>query len=214
MTTDAIRPHVGWYQRLFAALMDKSSASYDGMVADRKRALLGQLHGNVLEIGPGTGPNLAYYRRDIHWIGVEPNLAMVPYLEREAARLPMALDLRVGAGEQLPAADESVDAVVSTLVLCSVRDQAQTLREVLRVLRPGGQFVFIEHVAAPRGTGLRRLQGLVRPVWQVASDGCHPDRETWLAIEQAGFVRMRLEHFRLDAGIAAPHIAGVAIKQA
>ena len=213
MTTQAIRPHVGWYKRLFAALMDKSSAQYDAMVSNKKRALLGQLHGNVLEIGPGTGPNLAYYPRDIHWIGVEPNPAMLPYLGREAARLNMRLDIREGVGEELPAANESVDAVVSTLVLCSVRDQAQTLREVLRVLKPGGRFVFVEHVAAPRDTGLRRLQGLVRPVWQVASDGCHPDRETWLAIEQAGFEHVRLEHFRLDAGLAAPHIAGVAIKQ-
>src|SRR5262245_41829468 len=115
MTTNAMRTHahVGWYKRLFAALMDKSSAQYDGMVSSKKRALLSQLHGNVLEIGPGTGPNLAYYPRDIHWIGVEPNPAMFPYLGREAARLNMRLDIRDGVGEELPAADVSIDAVVS-----------------------------------------------------------------------------------------------------
>jgi ubiquinone/menaquinone biosynthesis C-methylase UbiE len=216
MTTYVVEQPVraGWYKRLFAALMDKSSAQYDGMVADRKRALLGKLHGNVLEIGPGTGPNLTYYDHHVHWIGVEPNPAMVPYLEREAVRCGMKLDIRAGAAEQLPVADESMDAVVSTLVLCSVHDQSRTLHEVLRVLKPGGQFVFIEHVAAPRGTSLRRMQHLVRPVWQLASDGCRPDLETWKSIEQAGFERVHIDHFRLDAWLAGPHIAGVAVKKA
>ncbi len=202
----------GWYKRLFAAMMAKSSAQYDGMVGDRKRALLGRLHGNILEIGPGTGPNLAYFSPDVHWLGVEPNPAMHPYARREAQRLGLNIELRDGDSERLPVTDNSMDAVVSTTVLCSVHDLAQTLQEVLRVLKPGGQFVFIEHVAAPRGTRLRHLQSFVRPVWRMASDGCCPDRETWAAIEKAGFSQVQLEHFRLATPIVGPHIAGFAVK--
>src|SRR5439155_26769491 len=133
----------------------------------RKRALLGTLHGTVLEIGPGTGANLPYYPPDIQWVGVEPNPYMHPYLQKEAGRRGLRADLRTGVAERLPLPDESVDAVVSTLALCSVADLPQVLREVRRVLRPGGRFIFIEHVASPPGTRLRRLQNLVRPVWQL-----------------------------------------------
>src|SRR6476660_5581232 len=71
-----------WYKRLFAAMMAKET-EHELLVADRKRALLSGLHGNVLEIGPGTGPNLTYYPRDIRWLGIEPNPAMYPYVEKE-----------------------------------------------------------------------------------------------------------------------------------
>ncbi len=200
------------YKRLFAYVMAKSSTQYDGMVADRKRSLLSGLHGSVLEIGAGTGPNLAYYSPDVQWLGIEPNPAMFPYAQREAQRLGRTVELRQGASERLEVPSDSMDAVVSTLVLCSVRDPRQTLQEILRVLKPGGQFVFIEHVAAPRETRLRRLQQVVRPVWQLWADGCQTDRETWTVIENAGFAQVQLDHFRLDAPLVGPHIAGRAVK--
>ena len=201
-----------WYKRLFAYMMAQSSAEYNGIVGDRKRALLGGLRGSVLEIGAGTAPNLGYYSRDIDWLGIEPNPAMFPYARRQAQELGINIALREGQSERLPVPDASIDAVVSTLVLCSVRDQVISLQEVLRVLKPGGQFVFIEHVAAERGTGLRRLQGVVRPLWQLCSDGCQPNRETWTTIENAGFSHVQLEHFHVDAPIVSPHIAGTAVK--
>jgi ubiquinone/menaquinone biosynthesis C-methylase UbiE len=111
--------------------------------------------------------------------------------------------------------DESVDAVVCTIVLCSVRDLSATLGEIRRVLRPGGRFVFMEHVAAPRGTGLRRVQRLLRPVWQFLADGCTPDRETDAAIRAAGFSHVEIERFRLPREVsvlAGPHIAGEAVR--
>lgn len=86
------------------------------------------------------------------------------YLEQKAAGLKFQLELRIGTAEQLPVADASVDAVVSTLVLCSVEDGAATLQEVLRVLKPGGRFYFIEHVAAPQQTRLRTAQDWLSPV--------------------------------------------------
>lgn len=80
------------------------------------------------------------------------------------------------------------------------------------MLKPGGKFALFEHVAAPRGAALRRVQSLLSPVWQVLGDGCHPDREPWAAIEQAGFSQVELEPFHAKVPIVSPHIAGFAIK--
>lgn len=204
----------GWYQRLFAWVMAHGNAKYEEEMADRKRALFADLHGNVLEIGPGTGPNLSYYPPNIHWIGVEPNRFMHPYLKQEAERLGLDIDLRSGTAEHLEAEDNSMNAVVSTLVLCSVDNLTAVLQEVVRVLKPGGRFFFLEHVAAPQGTWLRRVQHWIRPLWKVLGDGCHPDRETWVALENAGFERVDYQHFRANVpAIVSPQIIGVATKK-
>jgi ubiquinone/menaquinone biosynthesis C-methylase UbiE len=202
----------GWFCRLQAKLMAKRAPAYNQMVGDRKYILLGNLTGTVLEIGPGTGTNLPFYRSDIHWIGVEPSLAMHPYLTEQAAKARLTGELRTGIAEALDVADNYVDAVVSTLVLCSVEDQHQALAEIKRVLKPGGKFVFIEHVAAPEGTSTRRWQEWLTPVSKAVADGCHPNRETWKAIAQAGFTQVEIEHFALPVALEGPHIAGFAVK--
>ena len=145
-------------------------------------------------------------------MGVEPNPYMVPYLRQSAEQAGLPIEIRNGTAEQLPTADQSIDTVVATLVLCSVRDPEQVLREVLRVLKPGGRFLFIEHVAAPQGTRLRTAQRWLRPLWKRIADGCHPDRETGALIEQAGFAEVRFEKFRLPLGPVGPQIAGCARK--
>ena len=201
----------GWYKRLFAwAMANKSSPNL--AIEERKRQLLQPLRGRILEIGPGTGANLAYFSPGITWIGIEPNPAMHPYLRAEARRIGLTVEIREGKAERLPVPDESVDAVVCTLVLCSVDNPAQTLKEVLRVLKPGGHFAFLEHVAAPPYTPLRWRQDFIHPVWQKLGDGCHPNRETWTFIEQAGFQTVQLEHFKVDLPIVGTQIAGIAAK--
>lgn len=204
-----------WSQRLFAWVTEKSEAFEKQLYDGRKRALFGDLAGEVLEIGPGTGANLPYFPPGIRWIGVEPNLYMHRYLREKAERLGMVVDLRTGAAERLEVAENSVDAVVMTLVLCSVSNVADALHEVLRVLKPSGRFVFIEHVAAPSGTRLRSAQRLIRPLWKVMGDGCNPDRETWVALDNAGFDTVSYERFEVAAPlkIAAPTIAGMATKR-
>ncbi|WP_243458603.1 class I SAM-dependent methyltransferase [Nostoc sp. UIC 10630] len=199
-------------KRFFAWMMAQSSSTYDNIVGDRKRSLFANLQGKVLEIGPGTGPNLPYYPKDIHWIGIEPNPHMHSYLQKQAKKLGLNIDLRIGNAEWLDAEDNSIDTVVSTLVLCSVPNIDYTLQAILRVLKPGGRFLFIEHVAAPKGTVLRQVQSAIRPIWKVIGDGCHPDRETLIALENAGFASVNYERFDAQLPIVSPHIIGVATK--
>lgn len=213
-------PRGGLRKRLFAWMNAQGGDAYERAISARKRALFGALHGDVLEIGPGDGPNLRYYAPDVRWTGVEPNPYMYPYLQqtmRALGRPPETLRIEPGDphGVRLPAADASMDAVVSTLVLCSVAHPEDSLQEILRVLKPGGRFVFIEHVAAPRGTRLRRWQNLIQPLWSLVGDGCHPNRETWETISAAGFSHLDIEHFSFrEWGLAGPHIAGSAQKAA
>lgn len=209
-----MKPRPAWYQRLFAWEMAHLTAEYEAAMRDRKAALFANLKGTVLEIGPGTGANLSYYPQEIHWIGIEPNPFMHDYLRDKAQTLGLTLDLRQGTAEDLGLADDSVDAVVSTLVLCSVPNLAQTLEEIRRVLKPGGRFLFVEHVAAPQGTWLRRMQQGMRPLWQALADGCHPDRDTGKALKAVGFREVSYEAFEgpVPIPLVKPHILGSAVK--
>jgi len=207
------KERTGWYYRVHAWALARGSATYEDAVAERKRKLFGDLHGNVLELGPGGGVNLSYYPTDIHWIGIEPNPYNHPNIKKAAQRAGINdLEFRGLEGNRLESADNSIDAIVSTLVLCTIPDQEATLAEILRVLRPGGRFAFIEHVAAPRGTFLRGVQSFVKPVWKFVADGCCPNRETGQTIKQAGFSALDIECFRAPLPIVGPHIAGTATK--
>jgi len=197
-----------------ALALSRFHGRYERLVACRKRALFEGLAGTVLEIGPGTGANFAYYPPDIRWIGIEPNPFMHPHLRAAAARARLSIDICNGTADCLDLADESADVVVSTLVLCSVPDVSGALREIQRVLRPGGRFLFIEHVADSPGTWLRRAQRALRPFVKVLADGCHLDRETSLTIERHGFAGVDYQRFRLPIPLVSPHIIGVATKQA
>jgi len=202
----------GWRQRLFARLNSAQAEAYDAMIAPYKRALLGSLSGTIQEIGAGAGENFPYYASTIHWVGIEPNVYMHPPLLEAAARYGISGEMRTGLAEKLPFEDASFDAVVATLVLCSVSDQSAALREILRVLRPGGRYVFIEHVAAPEHSPQRRMQRLIKPLWRTVLDGCEPDRDTEAALRQAGFSQIELQHFNAPVWLASPHIAGAATK--
>ncbi len=198
-------------QRLFAWLLTAGSGPYERAMRDRKRALLGDLAGTVVEIGPGTGANLSFFGPDVRWVGVEPNPYARTRLQAEADRLGRPVQFADGTAAATGLPDASADAVVCTLVLCSVPDVEAALAEALRVLRPGGPFVFVEHVAAPAGTGWRCVQDAVRPAWSLVADGCRPNRETEAVIRRAGFASVEVERFAGPApGVVRPHIAGTA----
>jgi ubiquinone/menaquinone biosynthesis C-methylase UbiE len=176
--------------------------------------LLGALEGEVVEIGPGPGVNLEYYRSSVRWTGIEPNNFLHERIRQRASGLGIPARLSDAPAEHLDLPDRSVDAVVGTLVLCSVGDAARALAEVLRVLKPGGRYVFIEHVAAPVGSRTRRVQETWTPILRRLPGGCSPNRETRDAIGRAGFGAVSGERFELPTsfGIALPHIAGIATK--
>ena len=200
--------------RLLAAIYDRFMRGPEaaGLGAWR-RDLLADLGGVVLEIGAGTGANLRLYPPAVRRIVLtEPDPAMRRRLLRAARR---ARDSRVvvsGAPvERLPAADGSIDAVVSTLVLCSVPYLATALAEVRRVLRPGGALVFLEHVAAERPDRLA-WQRRIEPLWSPLTGNCHLTRRTEQAIVAAGFVMERVtrESMRRALPWLRPSVRGVA----
>lgn len=178
--------------------------------AARKRELLGGLTGTVLEIGAGRGANFGLLRRDVHWLGLEPSARRRRRLARVAAAHGRRGEVIDGWAERLPLPDAAVDAVVSTITLCSVTDQAATLAEVRRVLRPGGAFVFFEHVAAQAGTVTHLLQRCFAPLSRRVDSGCDPARETWRAVDAAGFASVRLNWYRGHGLVYNPFIGGVA----
>lgn len=199
--------------------MAAGAAETERILGARKRRLFAGVAGDVLELGPGAGANLAALadvaKGSLRWVGVEPNPAMHPPLHARAAELGLPVSLRDLDGARLPAADASVDHVISTLVLCSVPDVAETLAEIQRVLRPGGSFRFIEHVGATPGVRRCLQELVVYTPWTYLSDGCDPRRDLAGAIEAAGFASLRLERFDppgdgLAKALTRPHISGVA----
>jgi ubiquinone/menaquinone biosynthesis C-methylase UbiE len=162
------------------------SAIYDPLLwvgeragmAQRREALLREARGQVLELGAGTGLNLPYYPADLEGLTLtEPVAPMVSKLERHAKRSKRDCRVVVAPAEQLPFEDDSFDTVVSTLVLCTVDDPRRSIDEIARVLRPGGQLLFLEHVRAdsPR---LARWQDRLHRPWHAFAAGCNANRAT------------------------------------
>ena len=202
----------GLRARLFAWSLSRNDGAQRRLYGDRKARLFQGLGGTVVEIGAGSGLNAAHLPAGTRWVAVEPNVHFHPHIRRAAARHGLEAEVVAGTAEALPLADGTADAVVSTLVLCSVARPAAALAEARRVLRPGGRLVVIEHVAAPEGTVLRRLQRALRRPWGWVADGCRPDRDTATALRAAGFASVELETFRAPLGLASPHIMGVAVR--
>ena len=206
----------GWRKRLFAWMIEKGGPCNNKEFVKCRQSLLSNVSGTVLEIGPGTGDNFAYLSSGITWIGIEPNPYMHPYLIDKAGKYGINPDLRRGYAERLATESSSVDAVVCTHVLCSVAQPSTVMSEIIRVLKPGGKFLFVEHVAGRKGTFLRFVQRLIRLVWGIFADGCHLDRETWDMIENAGFESVTYGLFRMSPRAICPvnpHIYGTAIKK-
>jgi ubiquinone/menaquinone biosynthesis C-methylase UbiE len=202
--------------RLFAALYDPMNRIVEkSWAGEHRRKLLEDLDGTVLEVGAGTGANLKYYRKATKVVASEPDAAMRARLERRVHEATVPVEIVDAPADRLPFDDATFDAVVSTLVLCSVPGQQWTLAEIKRTLKPGGRFVFFEHVrdAGKRGTQQDRAQPFI--TWFGA--GCHPNRDTLAAIESAGFQLGEVATFRPGKGQASapligPYIEGAATK--
>src|SRR5580700_6311733 len=178
---------------VFAALYDRMTGPLErAAMAERRARLLGDLDGQVLDVGAGTGANLVYLRQASRVVAAEPDVAMRRRLASRLAGMSVPVEITSDAAEKLRQADASFDAVVFTLVLCSVASPDRALAEARRVLRPAGRLIILEHV---RGTGARaRWQDRLTPLWSRFSAGCQLNRDTAAAVERAGFTLERAEY--------------------
>jgi ubiquinone/menaquinone biosynthesis C-methylase UbiE len=208
----AISRFNAWFFTAFAGYINHIARHHKRSAFDGLAGLEGA---TVLEIGAGTGANIDLLAPGTHLIALEPSLAMHDRLRQRCEAVGLEVTVLPTGAEAIPLPDDSVDEVICSLVLCTVHDPAQALREVRRVLRPGGRFRFVEHVAAPR-PGLRRaIQRAIRRPWGWLFEGCRPDRHTPTLIEQAGFSQLRLERRRFRRSLFFPVNTaawGVAIK--
>ena len=198
-------------QRLFAAWYDILNSGVEGRLTPFREQTAGRARGEVLEIGGGTGANLRFYPPDVRLTVAEPNPHMAKRLRRRAGEQGRDVTVVSDQGERLPFPDASFDTVVTTLVLCMVSDLDRVVAEARRVIRPGGAFLFYEHVVAgSRHT--RALQGFLNPAWRFLTTGCNLDRDIAGAIRGAGFTSVEVEEFHFSVGLVVklPNIVGAA----
>ncbi|MGW7681511.1 class I SAM-dependent methyltransferase [Kribbella sp. NPDC054772] len=203
---------------VFARMYARVRPSLDEVgAADHRRRLLAGVAGQVVEVGAGDGGNFAYYPAAVERVlAVEPEPFLRATAQRAASTAPVRVEVVEGTADRLPAGDESADVVVVSLVLCSVPDQSAALAEARRVLRPGGELRFYEHVAAEDGSRLAKVQKVMdATVWPWFVGGCHTHRDTAGAITAAGFEITELDQFSFPpdrATPASPHILGRAVR--
>ncbi len=193
--------------RWFAATYDLITKPGEKRLGKLRRDLLADLHGDVLEIGAGTGANFEHYPQGVRVVALEPDPHMLKRAQKRLLELGRAdIDVQLAPAEQLPVDDRSFDAVVTTLVLCTVHDQVRALGEVRRVLRPGGELRFIEHVRGDAMLG--RVQDVIQPAWGWCAAGCHLNRRTESVLRDAGFQITAIEHRKMAPWM--PAIVGTA----
>lgn len=179
---------------MFSYLMAKYydymlSRAEEKCLKDWRKTLLQDLAGDVLELGCGTGANLIFYPKTIKYLVLaEPNPYMQRQLDLKLINYPyLATNVLDCSAESIPAPDNSFDAVVSTLLLCTVKNPSIALGEIHRVLRSGGKLLFIEHVAALNNPERLKWQKRIEPLWKILLCNCHLTRDTETNILQAGF---------------------------
>jgi SAM-dependent methyltransferase len=173
-------------ERIFPWLLDRMLGH--PRIEARRAALVGQARGTVLEIGFGSGATLPFYdpSKVLNLTVVEPSEGMNRRAAGRLAASPVPVTSVSGAGEKLPFADASFDTVVTCLTLCSVSDVPQVLAEIRRVLKPGGKFLFLEHVLS-EDAGRRRWQVRLTPLQKLIGVGCHLNRDSAAMVRAAGF---------------------------
>jgi len=200
---------------LFARIYPRINAFAEahGSVEHRQEMLAG-IHGRVIEIGAGLGSNFVHYPAEVEQVvAVEPEARLRAVAEQAAAQAAVAVEVRAGRAEELPADDDSFDVAVFSLVLCTITDVPAALAEARRVLKPGGELRFYEHVRSDNPRFLR-MQRIINPLWRTLGGGCNVTRDTERAIQAAGFTLKEIRRFvfRINgrANPGSPSIIGTA----
>ena len=203
---------MNWYDRHILPWLIDIACGFP-MVQHKRRALVPQARGRVLEIGMGTGRNLPFYDRNqvSQLVGVDPALQMHRLAQRRSLKAGMDVELVGLSAERLPLPDDSFDTVVCTYTLCSIPDPAAALHEVRRVLKPGGQFLFCEHGRAPDGS-LAQWQQRIEPLWKPLAGGCHLTRDVPLLLRDAGLNAQVEQGYIGDPRLLTYHYWGQARK--
>ena len=200
------------WDRVFAAVYDRIMAKGERLgMRERRRELVAQASGSTLEIGAGTGANIDLYPADLpELILAEPFEPMRRRLERRLASSGLAARTIDASAESIPLPDDSLDTAVSTLVLCTVDFPDRALAEIARVLRPGGQLLFIEHVRS-HSPGVARWQDRLEAPWRRLAAGCRCNRDTIASIRAAGY---EAEHEDVSWRGVPPHVSSLIVGRA
>ena len=198
--------------RAFSALYDRLlKGTEDAGLRDRRREVLAAAKGRTLDIGAGTGANLGLFPKDVDLVMAEPDPHMLKRLRAKLAESAVEVEVVEAGAERLPFEDDSFDTAVFTLVLCTVSDPQAALAEAARILKPGGQLLFVEHVRAEDDRSARWQDRLETP-WRLFGDGCHCNRDTVATIEASPLSLDRVEHGELPKSppLVRPLVSGSA----
>jgi len=176
-----------WYEEVLLSRFIRRACG-DPKIAELRKGIVPLAEGRVFELGVGGGLNQPYYdaAKVTHFFGIDPGGKLLEFARAEAEKKGWQADIRQGVGEAIPFEDNSFDTVVCTYTMCSVDDQAQTLREMRRILKPGGRLLYLEHGVAP-DAGPARWQRRIEPVWKRAMGNCHLTRPVTPAVREYGF---------------------------
>lgn len=190
-----------WYSKVFAGIYDPFMEKMEARVLQkRRRLLLESLQGTILEVGAGTGANFALYSKGAKVIAIEPSANMLNKAKTKIANESFSAEIELieaGIGDEaveraIP--EEGIDAVVFTLVLCTIPDPEKALKQCINYLKPGGKIVLLEHIASSDQWGYM-TQRVVNPLWKHLAEGCNLDRHTDKLIQEMGLKPISEQHF-------------------
>lgn len=187
-----------WGKYVFAGMYDRFLARVERHgLSEKRKEMLAPAYGRTVELGTGTGLNLPHYPDAVtELVLTEPYPHMVAQLEKKVRGYPKPVKVTVAGAEQLPFEDASVDTVVAAMIMCTVRDPGVVLKEIERVLKPGGQYLFLEHVRNPNPK-IARKQDIIQVGWYWFGNECHCNRPTTETLHGSSLVIEELKEDKM-----------------
>lgn len=206
---------MGFYSKVIIPFFYDFSMDSEQINQGRKSILSKITEEKILEIGFGTGINLKFYPENVkHIIGIDANEGMLKQAEQKISQSKIKIEIIHQSSESLPFEDESIDAVLSTYTLCSIKNVKSALKEIYRVLKPGGKYYFLEHGLADKPL-TQKLQHLLNPIQNIWADGCNLNRNISELISDSGFKISELKNYYMkrDPKIVGYMYEGIAVKE-